>query len=121
MARRDDALGEPFQAHTEQRGRLALISLVGVLGSECRDELRHVVDAVDESHSDRVVVDLRGLTFIDSIGLRTLIESEASCRERGLDFALIPGKGPVKRTFEMTGLAHELTFIDEQESRLSGL
>jgi anti-sigma B factor antagonist len=59
-----------------------------------------------------VVLDLRGLDFLDSSGLRLLVEADrvlGDC-ERGL--VLVRGPQPVQRMFELTDLADRLEFVD---------
>ena len=60
--------------------------------------------------ADRVVVDLSNLDFIDSTGLRTLLESQAAARREGVQFELVPGPEAVQRVFEVAGLLDELPF-----------
>ena len=60
--------------------------------------------------ADRVVVDLSNLDFIDSTGLRTLLESHAAARREGVQLELVPGPEAVQRVFEVAGLLDELPF-----------
>jgi len=64
---------------------------------------------------EHVVVDLRGATFLDSTGLRLMIELNACSRADGWTFAMIEGPAPVQRAFELTGLRQHLPFIDGGE------
>jgi anti-anti-sigma factor len=57
-----------------------------------------------------VVIDLGGLTFIDSSGLRVLLLADARARERGYELVLLPGQETVQRVFEMTGALDVLRF-----------
>jgi anti-anti-sigma factor len=59
------------------------------------------------------VLDLRGLEFIDSIGLRMVISVDASARSDGFGFAVICNDdGPVRRVLRETGLDAILPVID---------
>ncbi len=60
--------------------------------------------------ADEVVVDLSGLEFIDSTGIRTIIEAHQAARRDGVGFRLLPGPAPVQRVFEISGLLDELPF-----------
>jgi anti-sigma B factor antagonist len=64
--------------------------------------------AFESDHS--LVLDLRGLTFIDAAGLRVILRCHDLCvsRERGL--SLIPGPPNVQRLFELTGVTGRLPF-----------
>ena len=50
-------------------------------------------------------IDLAGITFIDSSGLRTLIEADRSRREDGRALAIRAPSAAVQRLLEISGLA----------------
>ena len=52
-----------------------------------------------------IVVDLRGLRFIDSTGLRTLLHASQAGSRAGLALQLIAGSPTVMRVFDLTGTA----------------
>jgi len=60
----------------------------------------------------RVILDLSELGFMDSTGLRCILERDAEARQDGFSFALIAGPPAVQRVFEVTGMATRLTFVD---------
>jgi anti-anti-sigma factor len=60
--------------------------------------------------ADEVVVDLTNLEFIDSTGIRTLLEAHQAARRDGVTLRLLPGPAPVQRVFEISGLLDELPF-----------
>jgi anti-anti-sigma factor len=66
--------------------------------------------SIDEQKPSRVVIDLGGLAFIDSSGLRVLMLADSRARERGYELMLLPGPEPVQRVFEMTGAFDVLRF-----------
>lgn len=51
------------------------------------------------------VVDLSAITFIDSTGLRTLLQAEQARREGGARFLLRGPSAPVQRLLEISGLS----------------
>jgi anti-sigma B factor antagonist len=63
--------------------------------------------------SGNVLLDLRGLTFMDSTGVRVLLE--AAERDGGLRI-LAPAAGDARVTIEETGIAPLLPLIDEGEA-----
>jgi anti-sigma B factor antagonist len=69
-------------------------------------QLRELV----ETGFERVVVDLRGLTFIDSTGIKLFVEWHARSRGDGFAMELIAGPPNVQRPFEITGLLDRLPF-----------
>jgi anti-sigma B factor antagonist len=59
-----------------------------------------------------VVVDLAGLTFIDSCGLWTITELCSACKRGGVSFQVWPGPERIQEVFEVTGLCDLLPFVD---------
>ena len=51
------------------------------------------------------VVDLAAITFIDSTGLRALLQADRSKRDDGARFELRSPSAPVQRLLEISGLA----------------
>lgn len=60
----------------------------------------------------RLVVDLSGLSFIDSSGLRFVIAARAACEDAGRVYSLRRGEPAVQRIFELTRLESQLPFED---------
>ena len=64
-------------------------------------------DAVSEACSAgaaELVLDMTGVEFMDSTGLRALIRCNELCEERECDYSLTPAQRPVERTLEATGV-----------------
>ena len=94
------------KVHVIPRGEIDLAS-VPVLEAKLR-ELR-------ETGFDHLVVDLRGVTFMDSTGLRLLLAWDDDSRVQGLDFELVPGAPIVQRLFEITGVTDRLRFVEPSD------
>jgi anti-sigma B factor antagonist len=60
----------------------------------------------------QVVLDLRGLTFMDSTGLRLVIRWDTAAREDGFRFAIVPGQDVVQRVFRLTGMDSHLSVAE---------
>jgi anti-sigma B factor antagonist len=61
---------------------------------------------------DRIVLDLREVTFMDSTGLRLILSWDDEARRDGLGFGLVRGRDAVQRLFDLSGVAERLTFVD---------
>jgi anti-anti-sigma factor len=59
-----------------------------------------------------VIFDLSDLAFMDSTGLRFLLECHAESRQDGFTMALVPGPPAVQMLFELTGTRDQLPFVD---------
>ena len=75
----------------------------GELDLETSAQVRAQFAEQMDSGFQTLVLDLRAVTFVDSTGLRTVIEAQKAARGRGVGFALVPGPPPVQRLFELTG------------------
>jgi anti-anti-sigma factor len=72
----------------------------------CQREL----DRAHTRRAGRIVLDLSDLTFIDSTGLRTLVQACGNSDGKAIE--LVPGPAPVQRVFALTGLLERLPFVD---------
>jgi anti-anti-sigma factor len=72
------------------------------------------VDDALECGEDRpvVVLDLRGVTFMDSAGLGLVVRHRLRADRYGFEFRVVPGPREVQRLFEMTGLQERLIWVD---------
>jgi anti-sigma B factor antagonist len=86
------------------------ISLAGELDLASARQLEECLTAVEREQPVRMVVDLERLEFIDSTGLRLLLQADARARERGCELVLRPGEPSVQRVFEVTGALDVLRF-----------
>ena len=60
----------------------------------------------------RLIVDLGGLFFMDSTGLRLALTWHAAAQQDGFEIAFAPGSPTIQRVFEMTGMSDHVPFID---------
>jgi anti-sigma B factor antagonist len=77
--------------------------------------IEHFESALATVESDSpqvVVVDLTGLEFMDSSGLRALVMADRRARKADRRFAIVPGPRSVRRVFEITQLDSELDLIE---------
>jgi anti-anti-sigma factor len=82
----------------------ALIRLAGELDLSCEDPMHAEVARVMESCPRAVVIDLGDVTFIDSPGLRMLLDLASTSRRDGFELTLIGADRQVRRSIRITGL-----------------
>ena len=75
------------------------------------DQLRRAIDGVWH-RADSATIDLRRVSFIDCLGLRTLLDLSSEGAERGCRVEFIQGPRAVERVFELTGALEQLSFVD---------
>ena len=64
-----------------------------------------------------LVLDLRGLSFIDSSGLNVLLRLANDSTRDGWSLSLIPGSSSVQRIFQLTGTEESLPFKGLHQNR----
>lgn len=84
----------------------------GELDMATVDELSREIDSRREMGFSDIVVDLAGVTFLDSTGLRVLLSYERAAREGDLRFRLTKGPAAVQRLFELTATQEVFEFLD---------
>jgi anti-anti-sigma factor len=67
---------------------------------------------------EAVVVDLRELTFIDSSGLRAILDGHARIAARGVEVTFLKPAGRLMRVFEVTGTDRLLPFDDARAAEV---
>ncbi len=87
-----------------------IVQLSGELDLTCAPEVRQTLDELLSAGFEQIVIDLRGLRFLDSTGLSALLASHRSARERGCELTLTRAPDAVQRIFEVTGLESEFAF-----------
>ena len=63
-----------------------------------------------------IVIDLRGLEFMDSSGLRALLAADTRARERGGRVVIVRGDERIQRVLRITRLDERLEIVDDAES-----
>jgi len=78
-----------------------------------------LVGAIEEG-ATRVVVDLTGVTFIDSSALGALVGGARRSAEVGRELMIVCPAGSVARVIEITGLNRAFTIYATREEALGG-
>jgi len=112
MVHVDGASAGPVRLEVERivdDGHRTLV-LSGELDHASAWALTESVRRLGGEDSRALTVDLGGLTFMDSTGLRAVLLARAARAEAGRDFSIRRGPAAVQRIFELTGLIAELPF-----------
>lgn len=94
---------QPFRCDVQPWHDALWIQPNGELDCATADVLRSTVAHFLEAGFAQLVMDLRSVTFVDSSGLRVLIEARKAAAERGVEFSVAPGPPGVQRVFTVTG------------------
>jgi anti-anti-sigma factor len=106
---------EPYGTTLEPHRETIVVKARGEIDTLTAGRLRSQLRELLDAGFRRVVLDLRAVEFIDSTGLRAILETHAASRGTGVGFALIQGPPDARRVFEITGAAAELQFVEPWE------
>jgi anti-sigma B factor antagonist len=107
----DAASEDEFQVAVDREGELAVVRPQGELDLATVGRLADALAPLREQGT-AVLLDLDGLTFIDSSGLRLLLTATAAAQDAGQPLTLRGGQPNVARTLELCGVLDHLPFGD---------
>jgi anti-anti-sigma factor len=107
----------PFDVRWERREG----GVVAIAGGEIDLWSAPDVRAALAPHTEgAVVLDLRGVTFMDSSGLGLIVEQQQRARRHGFRFALsVVHSSDVHRILELSGLTKTLELTDDPDAFLA--
>jgi anti-sigma B factor antagonist len=97
-----------------------VIGVSGELDLASSPALETELESAAASAAALVVVDLRGLEFMDSTGLSVLVRAHQRATEHGQRFGVVRGPQQVQRLLSLTGVAERLTLVDSPDELLNG-
>jgi anti-sigma B factor antagonist len=100
---------QPFAVDVQRRSDVASVSPRGELDLGTVETLRAALDAVEDA--GRLVLDLRGLSFIDSTGLHLLVELHERAQHDGFQLTLVAPAAPANKAIQLSGLDQALPFV----------
>ncbi|HZD78658.1 MAG TPA: STAS domain-containing protein [Actinomycetota bacterium] len=104
---------DPVRAAVRRTDDVAILELGGDLDVSSVAVVERSLSELEAEAPPRLVIDLRGLTFLDSSGLRMIVAADARARRDGRDLVLIRGPESVARVFRTTLLEWRLRMVDD--------
>ena len=101
-----------FRLTVRPVGERIVVIPVGELDLVTAGALENAVTGLLERGSADVVVDLRGLSFIDSTGIRALLSCHGRAERENAALAIIVGDRRTRRPLELCGVLGQLHVID---------
>jgi len=118
-ARSQAGVPEPFRVVVRTERDVVRVCPFGEVDIETAGQITERLEEATARGARDVVLDLRGVTFLDSTGLHMVLEADAASRAHGWEFGLIGGPPDVQRVFDLTGSRAPLPFLTA--SQLSAL
>jgi len=85
-----------------------VISLAGEIDVGSGPDLELAVGQVCAEGASEIVLDMRGVEFIDSSGLSAILRARAACTEQGCSLRLTPAQEPAQHALDAMGLTDSL-------------
>lgn len=102
----------PFSVTAASREGVARLAVSGELDVATAPELASALSAA-MAHETPVLLDLSGVTFMDSSGIAVLLAAIKAAQANGWDLGVTPGlSAPVKATLQLTGLLPLLPVLE---------
>lgn len=100
---------QPLSIDLSRSGPDAVVTAVGEIDPHTAAPLTEVLDELaTTAELTRVVLDLSGVTFVDSSGLRVLLTARERFDDLGIRFTLRAPSESVRRLLEITNLLDRL-------------
>ena len=101
-----------LEIRTSKNGEEVMLSLTGDLDLASAPSLERAFGEAEAEHAPGIVVDLSGLEFMDSTGLRALLLARERAAPNGHQLTLRRGPRQVQRVLELTKTVDAFQFED---------
>ena len=98
---------------TREEGEQVRISVEGELDLSSALTFDEEIRRAEEREPRTLVIDLSGLKFLDSTGLRLIMSAEARAKKRGHRLAIVEGTQAVQRIFRLAGVNRRLDIVSK--------
>ncbi len=104
--------GEPLSITSQRDGSAHRVTAVGELDLATVETLQRVLLEIDDG-AETIVLDLSGLSFIDSTGLRLVLDLNERYGGEADRLRVIAGSPAVERLLDIVGLRDQLPLITQ--------
>jgi anti-anti-sigma factor len=109
---RDESAGG-LRCQTLHQTGWTVLTFDGELDFTHVDAARKALQQLVLARRGCLALDLRGLTFMDTTGVRLILQALQRAEEYGADFALVRGPFEVHHVLELVGLTDQLRIVDD--------
>jgi anti-anti-sigma factor len=101
-----------LEVETRKGDGMAHVVLRGELDLSTVEKVEKDLAALEASDEQLLVLDLSGLTFLDSTGLRLMVTADQRAQKDGRRLVIVKGPETVQRVFSITKLDETLEMVD---------
>lgn len=109
-----------LDVNVQQRGDRSVLSASGEVDVFTAPTLDDAISGELDEERAHLVVDLTGVSFLDSTGLGVLVKGLKGAREAGGSLDLVVSSERIRRIFEITGLDASISIYDTLDAALAG-
>lgn len=107
-----------MKMHSNDQGGVVTVSLTGEIDLQHSPNLRRQLMDLMFDRRD-VLVDLAGVSYIDSSGIACLVEAYQAARRNGTRFVLVAVSAPVMRVLQLARLDKVFALAETAQAALS--
>ena len=110
----DPAPRSPVAApSSEPATTVAEVALTGELDLSTYEQAHEQLVECERSRPQLLIIDLATLEFMDSTGVRLVLQADQRARDQGRRVAIRLGSGSARRVFQTLGLLDTLAFVPD--------
>lgn len=110
-----------MELNTRTQGHIAIGELSGRFDAPEAPRLTAWLDSVSSQSPAQVIINMSGVTFLDSTALSTLVKGMKRCRQQNGDLVICGLQQQVKIIFELTRLDKAFSIHPDEASALRAL
>jgi anti-sigma B factor antagonist len=110
----------PFAVEPSWEGSTEIWAVAGEIDLATKPRLQPVLEAIPGAAAP-LVVDLTGVTFMDSTGLAVLLRIDRAAREAGRRLAIVCPEGPARLVLAVSGVEDELPLYSTRAEALAAI
>jgi len=105
---------------TDTNATTVRVALAGEFDIAAAERVERELERIERDPPETLVLDLRGLTFMDSTGLRIIVAADARAREQARRLVVVQGPDAIQRIMHMTRLDERLEIVSDPSAIPAG-
>jgi anti-anti-sigma factor len=105
-----------FDVESRVDGDRTIVTVRGDFDLQVAERVVAELTKVEERSPELLVIDLSGLSFLDSSGMGVIAAAQARAVEEGRRIVLIRPPYSVRRAFQVSGFDDVITVVDDLDS-----
>lgn len=99
----------------DRNGDIPVLALSGELDIAVAGRVEQALMPLEAQRPPVIILDLRALSFMDSSGLRVVLEADMRSRRENRRLVMVRGPDAVHRVFTVATLDKRLEFVDDPD------